>query len=118
MCVNNLTCDVHILQDGKAVAVFKHHTAPITSVEWHPTDGSVFAASGSDNQLTFWDLAVEKDTEAAGGSQDEDVQVPPQLLFIHQGQQDVKELHWHPQITGAMISTAHSGFNVFRTISV
>lgn len=47
---------------GVAVAVFKHHTAPITSVEWHPSDSSVFAASGSDNQVTLLDLAVERET--------------------------------------------------------
>ena len=66
---------------GEAVAMFKHHTAPITSVEWHPTDSSVFAASGSDNQVTLWDLAVERDdiTEDKGRHLD----VPPQLLFIH-----------------------------------
>jgi len=104
------------LQQGKPVAMFKHHTAPITSVEWHHTDSTVFAASGADDQVTLWDLAVERDTDTVTGS--DDVDVPPQLLFIHQGQQDVKELHWHRQLPGVIISTAHSGFNVFRTISV
>ena len=112
----NVAC---VLQTGKPVAVFKHHSAPITSVEWHPHDSSVFAASGSDDQLTLWDLAVERDTEAttAGGSPQNEPDVPPQLLFIHQGQTDLKELHWHPQLTGVILSTAHSGFNNFRTIS-
>jgi WD40 repeat protein len=36
---------------GKTAALFKHHSGPITSVEWHPTDSSVFAASGEDNQV-------------------------------------------------------------------
>eukprot|EP00057_Strongylocentrotus_purpuratus_P020692 XP_011675166.1 PREDICTED: glutamate-rich WD repeat-containing protein 1 isoform X1 [Strongylocentrotus purpuratus] len=100
------------------VAKFKHHTAPITSVEWHPTDSTVFAASGADDQLTQWDLAVEPDDTEGQGSKGNDPDVPPQLLFIHQGQSDIKEVHWHPQIPGVVISTAQSGFNIFRTISV
>ena len=103
------------------MAKFKHHTAPITSIEWHPTDSTVFAAAGADDQITLWDLAVEKDDnegENDKGSGDQMKAVAPQLLFIHQGQTDIKELHWHPQIPGVVLSTAHSGFNIFRTISV
>ena len=99
------------------MALFKHHTAPITSVEWCHSDSTVFAASGSDDQVTLWDLAVERDAETASSSTQEP-EVPPQLLFIHQGQTDIKEVHWHPQLPGVLLSTAHSGFNVFRTISV
>lgn len=43
------------------VAIFKHHTGPVTSVEWHPKDSAVFASAGSDNQIALWDLSVEKD---------------------------------------------------------
>lgn len=79
----------------------------------------MFAASGSDDQISIWDLAVEKDnSEPSSSSNEEEPNVPPQLLFIHQGQTDIKELHWHPQLPGVILSTAHSGFNVFRTISV
>ena len=119
------------------MASFKHHSSAITSVEWHPTDSSVFASSGADDQIVQWDLAVEKDDLASSGDalkkkdaasnssaekmEEEDVsleKVPPQLLFIHMGQNEIKEIHWHPQIPGVMISTALDGINVFKTISV
>jgi len=101
-------------------AAFFWHNAPITSVEWHPSEDSIFAASGSDDQVTLWDLSVELDDEesAAKDSSIPGKEVPPQLLFVHQGQKDIKEVHWHPQIPGAVITTAKDGFNVFKTISV
>lgn len=124
--------DLRQFQTKTPIATFKHHTKPITTVEWHPTDSTVLATGGADDQIALWDLAVEKDAEAsaatagssnngtmAGGDDDADIgDLPPQLLFIHQGQTDIKELHWHPQMPGVILSTAHSGFNVFKTISV
>ncbi|WVQ64841.1 uncharacterized protein L199_003010 [Kwoniella botswanensis] len=118
--------DLRMFNKGQPtpVANFSWHQAPITSVEWHPTDTSVFGASGSDDQLTLWDLSVEPDEDespnnaivkSADGS--EIPNVPPQLLFVHQGQKDTKEIHWHPQIPGMVLSTASDGFNVFKTIS-
>jgi ribosome assembly protein RRB1 len=50
-------------QSGSPVATFKHHTQPVTTVEWHPTEATVFASGGSDDQIALWDLAVERDTE-------------------------------------------------------
>lgn len=99
-----------------AAPVFRSdwHRAAITSIEWNPTDASVLAVAGADDQVTLWDLAVEED-----GERDEELaSVPPQLLFIHQGQRDVKEVHWHPQLAGVLVSTSGSGFNIFKTISV
>ncbi|XP_076305670.1 WD repeat-containing protein 1 l(2)09851 isoform X1 [Tachypleus tridentatus] len=112
--------DLRQFKKEGAIAMFKHHTAPITSVEWHPTDSTVYAASGSDDQISLWDMAVERDSETETTTQKEAelANLPPQLLFIHQGQTEIKELHWHPQMPGVIISTALSGFNIFRTISV
>lgn len=107
-------------QRPSPVAAFTWHKAPVTSIEWHPTEDSAFVASGADDQITLWDLAVEEDEDEAGVLSQEPAmkEVPPQLLFVHQGQRDIKEVHWHPQIPGAVMSTALDGFNVFKTISI
>ena len=68
---------------GKPAASFQWHRDAITSIEWHPTDSSVLAASGADDQLTIWDFSVEQDTEEDMNDGDT-LEVPPQLLFIHQ----------------------------------
>jgi len=99
------------------VAVFRHHGGPVTSVEWHHSDSTVVASSGEDHQVALWDLALERDTEA--GQEESGLQdLPPQLLFIHQGLKDIKEIHWHSKIPGLLLATSHTGFDVFRTISV
>ncbi|KAJ2706165.1 Ribosome assembly protein rrb1 [Coemansia sp. IMI 203386] len=106
-------------------AEFRWHKKAVTSIEWCPTDESVLAVAGADDQITLWDLAVELDAEEEARHRDAMVgpggskrDVPAQLLFIHQGQTHIKELHWHPQIPGVLGSTAASGFNFFKTISV
>ncbi|KDN37940.1 WD40 repeat-like protein [Tilletiaria anomala UBC 951] len=107
------------------VAAFQWHTAPISSVEWHPSEESVFAASGRDDQVTLWDLSVEADDEETGlGGNSAEMkgpdgkEVPNQLLFCHHGASEIKEVHWHPQIPGMLISTSADGFHLFKTISV
>jgi ribosome assembly protein RRB1 len=99
-------------------ATFQWHKGPITSIEWNPHDESVLAATGADDQLTIWDFSVEHDPEEDAALDAEMQDVPPQLLFIHQGQTDMKELHWHRQMPGVVVSTAMSGFNIFKTINV
>jgi ribosome assembly protein RRB1 len=73
--------------------------------------------SSDDNQITMWDLSVEADDDEAlfnakkeGLSND----LPPQLLFIHQGQTEVKEIHFHPQIPGVVMSTGQEGIDLFK----
>lgn len=115
--------DLRQFKSSKPLATFKHHTEHITTVEWSPSDATVLASGGDDDQIALWDLAVEKDqdqeaTQRKSQNDEELSKLPPQLLFIHQGQKEIKELHWHPQLKGVLLSTAHSGFNIFRTISV
>lgn len=119
------------------IAQFDYHKKPITSVEWNPNDDTVIAVGSEDDKLTIWDLAVERDDEEAntemdlddnseedkedGNITDEDDKEEgvnyEQMLFLHQGQTEIKELHWHPQLDGLLISTALNGINIFKTIS-
>ncbi|KAJ1625522.1 WD40-repeat-containing domain protein [Pavlovales sp. CCMP2436] len=108
--------DLRSFRAGAPVASFQWHKAAITSLEWNPNEHSSLAVSGADNQLTMWDMALEADPEAeqiAIGREDL-ADLPPQLWFVHQGQRDMKELHWHPQMPGMVLSTAEDGFHMFR----
>lgn len=76
-------------------------------------------STGADNQLAVWDLALERDPEEEAALAPETnaqapEDLPPQLLFLHAGQSDLKEAHWHAQIPGMLVSTAGDGFNVFK----
>ncbi|WKX99088.1 hypothetical protein Q1695_014176 [Nippostrongylus brasiliensis] len=100
------------IQFGQPVARFKYHSGPITSVEWLPQESTTFMASGEDDQVTIWDIAVEAD------SQESVEGIPPQLMFLHLGQKEVKEVHWHPQLEGLAVTTSLDGFNVFKTVNI
>ncbi|XLT00683.1 hypothetical protein HN51_050034 [Arachis hypogaea] len=84
--------DLRLLEEGDSVvAHFEYHKHPITSIEWSPHEASSLAVSSSDNQLTIWNLSLEKDEE-------EEIEFKAQTK--EQGQKDLKELHWHAQIPG------------------
>lgn len=102
------------------VAHYDFHKAPITAIAFNPLDESIVAAASEDNTVTLWDLAVEADDEEIS-QQKRDAQeladIPPQLLFVH-WQRDVKDVRWHKQIPGCLVSTGGDGLNVWKTISV
>jgi ribosome assembly protein RRB1 len=107
------------VQTATPVANFTLHRGPITSVEWAPFEASMLSTTSADDTLAIWDLAVERDPEEEAAlaletnvAAPEDL--PPQLLFVHAGQKDMKEAHWHGQIPGLMVSTALDGFNIFK----
>lgn len=108
--------DLRMLSAAKPVALFRWHKQAVTSIEWSPHESSTLAVAGADDQLTLWDLALEADPEAeAAQAGREDLRdIPPQLYFVHQGQKDVKELHWHPQLPGVLSSTASDSYHIFK----
>eukprot|EP01132_Coremiostelium_polycephalum_P007791 gene7791-9590_t len=110
--------DLRNFKPDSPVSEFNYHTGPITSLEWNPFEDSQIIVSSGDNQVTVWDFSLEEDQEEfqdANADKDDEFQYPPQLFFIHQGQQDIKEVHWHPQIPHVAISTALEGFNIFKS---
>ena len=110
------------MNSSTPVSDFRYHTKPITSIEWSPFDESTIAVSSADNTITIWDLSLESDTDEAAAADSAETKegeeasddVPPQLMFVHMGQTDIKELHWHPQIMNTLLSTALDGFNVLK----
>ncbi|GMM28419.1 ribosome biosynthesis protein [Martiniozyma asiatica (nom. inval.)] len=102
------------------VVSYDFHKSPITSISFNPLDESIVAVSSEDNTVTLWDLAVEADDEEITQQREEHKDlndIPPQLLFVH-WQKDVKDVRWHRQIPGALVSTGTSGLNIWKTISV
>ena len=97
------------------------HKSAITSIEWHPTEVGIFMASSEDDNTSLWDLGLEQDAAVSSetsATTEKQEDLPVQLLFLHSGQREVRESHWHPQVPGLIITTALDGFNIFRTISV
>ena len=121
-CIIMFICGLY---SSSPVSDFRYHTKPITSIEWSPFDESTIAVASEDNTITIWDLSLESDTDEAAAEEgdaaasteakgDEAEDVPPQLMFVHMGQTEIKELHWHPQIVNTLLSTALDGFNVLK----
>ncbi|GEQ69943.1 hypothetical protein JCM33374_g3619 [Metschnikowia sp. JCM 33374] len=102
------------------VAHYDFHKSAITSISFNPLDESIIAVSSEDNTVTLWDLAVEADDEEIAQQRKEAQElsdIPPQLLFVH-WQRDVKDVRWHRQIPGCLVSTGGDGLNIWKTISV
>ena len=44
----------------------------------------------------------------------EQERIPEQIIFLHQGQDSIKELRWSPNKHNTILTTALNGFNVFQ----
>lgn len=102
------------------VVSYDFHKSPITSIAFNPLDESIVAVSSEDNTVTLWDLAVEADDEEIAQQRKDTKElndIPAQLLFVH-WQKDVKDVRWHKQLPGTLVSTGTDGLNIWKTISV
>lgn len=99
-------------------ATYSYHKKAITSLQWHPHDESMLVAASEDDSTTVWDFGNEADqneiANEATGAQMIDYDVPGQLLFQHMGQQEVKEVIWHPQYASLILSTASGGIDIYK----
>eukprot|EP00026_Physarum_polycephalum_P006534 Phypoly_transcript_06582.p1 GENE.Phypoly_transcript_06582~~Phypoly_transcript_06582.p1 ORF type:complete len:456 (+),score=102.34 Phypoly_transcript_06582:381-1748(+) len=101
--------DLRKFNADSTVAHFTFHDKPICCVEWNPNEDTQLVVVSEDNQVTIWDMGLEADDG------EEPSEFPPQLFFMHQGQKEVKEAHWHPQIPNLVATTSADGFNLFIT---
>lgn len=106
--------DLRMIRQAQPLADFHFHRGPVTSIEWAPHDESMLTVASADDQVSVWDLSVESDEADSSGAGTGVEDYPPQLMFIHQGQRNVKEIHHHPQVPGLLLSTAEDSFNVFK----
>lgn len=76
----------------------------------------MLAVTSADNKMSLWDFSVEVDEadQALQANEELGMQIPPQMMFLHQGQRNIKELRFHPQYSCLMATTAEDSFNVFR----
>ncbi|MES1923057.1 hypothetical protein MHBO_004591, partial [Bonamia ostreae] len=105
--------DLRHFDKKSPISYFKWHRKPITSLEWSPFDETVLMTSSEDDTIGIWDLSLENDIERKIKGAQLNQEVPPQLLFVHMGQQEIKESHFHPQIKNMVISTASKGYHLF-----
>ena len=85
---------------------FNWHTEPITSIRFQPSEESVIAVASEDNRVSIWDMSME--------NEEGDPTVPNELMFVHQGQEEIKELCFHPVYFEMMVTTSLDAINIFK----
>ena len=103
--------DLRFLNDTP-ISEIKWHTGPINSLMWDPFDESQLAVCSEDNRLSVWDFSVEPDEKKLYDNYNHEI--PQQLVFLHQGQINLKDVKFHPIFKNMLISSAENGLNLFR----
>ena len=98
--------------DEPPITEIKWHTGPINSIMWDPFDERQLAVCSEDNRLSVWDFSVEPDEKKLFDNYNHEI--PQQLVFLHQGQINLKDVKFHPVFKNMLISSAENGLNLFR----
>ena len=92
---------------NEPISYIKWHKDQINSIQFSPRDTSSVAVSSADDKVSIWDFGVEGE-----GQVDKDV--PQQLMFVHEGQNEIKELRYHPYYHDLIATTSSDGIHIFR----
>lgn len=103
--------DIRYVKDGPITNI-KWHRAPINSLMWDPYEESQLAVTSEDHRLSIWDFSVEPDEKKLYDNYNNEI--PQQLMFLHQGQENLKDVKFHPYFKSMLCSTAENGINVFK----
>jgi len=95
------------------IANVEFHKEPITSVNWDALNPCQLAVTSEDNRLSIWDFSLEPDEKKAKDISS-NKEIPDQLVFLHQGQENLKDVKFHPYYDSFLLSTAESGINCFK----
>ena len=66
----------------------------------------MIAATSEDDTCTIWDFGLE--------AEEEQEDVPPQLLFVHMGLKFVKEAHWHKSLVNTLVVCGENALHFFQ----
>jgi ribosome assembly protein RRB1 len=112
------------------VASFLYHRGPIYSIEWNRVESSMFCVSSGDDSISVWDLSLEPLLEETPTDEMRDLdqaqndkgsgEIPPQLLFIHEGMVSAREAHWIERggKHDLLAAVGQSGLHVFLPANI
>ena len=102
----------YVKVDSEPITNMKWHRAPITSLMWDPFEESQLAVTSEDDRLSVWDFSIEPDDKQLFDNYNNEI--PQQIVFLHQGQTNPKEVKFHPYFKNMICSTAENGINIFK----
>jgi ribosome assembly protein RRB1 len=103
--------DIRYEKNGP-ISNIQWHKGAISALSWDPYEDSQLAVASEDNRLSIWDFAVEPDDNHLFDHLNQEI--PQQLIFLHQGQENIKDIKFHPAYKNFLVSTAENGINIFR----